>query len=272
MNTLSPPQVQQCADDGYFTGIEVFSQSEVADLNAGLEALSSLLRAGESTKEIREWHEASRWLYDICMDQRLLDVVEDLLGDFYMWASNYFIKEPRSAETVAWHQDSYYWPLDPIKSLTIWIAHTDSDPGNGAMQVIPGSHKTGLLKHSRLEDDATDSVLLLECETGQFREDSAVPLTLKPGQISIHDDKIVHGSPGNPSDRRRVALTVRYSPSEVKCDLSVNPHFKMYHCRGERAGNGNPEGAVPTEKFGRLERDHLSVEEAGEEAEQELGR
>jgi ectoine hydroxylase-related dioxygenase (phytanoyl-CoA dioxygenase family) len=264
VNTLTPQQVEQFSEQGFLAGIDVFSESEVTDLNTGLDALCQLLHPGESTKEIREWHEASRWLYDICMDNRLLDVVEDVLGDFYMWASNYFIKEPNSPESVAWHQDSYYWPLDPIKSLTVWIACADSNEGNGAMRVIPGSHRTGILKHSRMESDDTDSVLLLECETGQFREDAAEPLIIKAGQISIHDDKIVHGSPGNPSDRRRVALTVRYSPSDVKCDLSVNPHFRIYHGRGERADNGNPLGDVPTEKFGRLERDHLSVEEAGE--------
>ena len=155
---------------------------------------------------------------------------------------------------------------------SVWIAYADSDEGNGAMQVIPGSHKAGLMKHARLDTEETDSVLLLECESGQFREDTAVPLILKPGQISIHDDKIVHGSPGNPSDRRRVALTVRYSPSDVKCDLSVNPHFKVYHCRGKRIDNGNPVGEVPTERYGRLDRDHVSVQEAGEDAEEKLGR
>ncbi len=272
MNTLSQQQVDQFQNAGYLTGIDVFSASEVEDLNQGLDALCQLLAPGESTKEIREWHESSRWLYDICMDNRLLDIVEDLLGDFYMWASNYFIKEPHSPETVAWHQDSYYWPLDPIKSLTVWIACNDSDEGNGAMEVIPGSHKTGLLQHSRLEEKDTDSVLLLECEGGQFSEDDAVPLIIKAGQVSIHDDKIVHGSPGNPSDRRRAALTVRYSPSDVKCDLSVNPNFKIYHCRGKKVDNGNPHGDVPAEKFGRLVREHLSVEEAGEDAEQQLGR
>lgn len=270
MHRLTQDQVDFFHERGYLTGIDVFSADEVADLNNGLNELCKLLRSGESTKEIREWHESSRWLYDICMDKRLLDIVEDLLGDFYLWASNYFIKEAHSPETVAWHQDSYYWPLRPIKSLTVWIAHTDSDVENGAMEVIPGSHKAGILQHNRVTEDQTDSVLLLECESGQFPADTAVPLILKAGQISIHDDKIVHGSPANPSDRRRVALTIRYSPTEVQCDLEVNPFFKTYHCRGEDTFQHNPAGMVPTEQYGRLERDHQSVEEAGEEAEERL--
>jgi hypothetical protein len=57
----------------------------------------------------------------------------------------------------------------------------------------------------------------------------------------------------------------------VKCDLSINPHFKTYLCRGVDEYRHNPVGVVPTQMYGRLERKHISVEEAGEEAEKKLG-
>jgi hypothetical protein len=57
----------------------------------------------------------------------------------------------------------------------------------------------------------------------------------------------------------------------VKCDLSVNPHFKAYLCRGVDEYNHNPVGTVPTQKYDRLDRKHISVEEAGREAERKLG-
>jgi ectoine hydroxylase-related dioxygenase (phytanoyl-CoA dioxygenase family) len=151
----------------------------------------------------------------------------------------------------------------------VWLALEDVNEENAAMRVIPGSHKVGLLKHSRSSD--TDSVLTLECEGGQFREDLAVSLNVKAGAFSMHDDKLVHGSPANSSERRRAGLTIRYSSTIVKCDLSVNPYFKTYLCRGVDTYKHNPVGVVPTQKFGRLERKHISVEEAGVEAEKKLG-
>lgn len=265
---------EQCTfyeKNGYLTGLPpVFDAPALKEMNAGLENVLALLRPGESTKEIREWHESGRFLFDICTDDNILDYVEDLLGpNFYLWASNFFIKEPRSSTVVGWHQDAYYWPLEPHESLTVWVAFEDVDEENAAMQVIPGSHTAGLLKHQRSSD--TDSVLTLECERGQFREDSAVSLTLKAGQVSIHDDKIVHGSPANRSDRRRPGFTIRYSRTNVKCDLTINPHFKTYLCRGVDTYRHNPVGIVPTQKYARLERQHVSVEEAGSEAEKKLG-
>lgn len=248
-------------ENGYLIGLPpVFSDEQVAELNDGLDALKALLHPDEDARAIREWHESSRFLFDICMNEQILDYVEGLIGpDFYLWASNFFEKPAHSEATVAWHQDAYYWPLTPPESLTVWLAFLDSDEGNGAMQVIPRSHRAGLLTHSDAKDN--HSVLTLECESGQFSEEEAVPLVVKAGCISIHDDKIIHGSPANPSDRPRVALTIRYSKTKVKCDLSVNPHFKAYLCRGTDTYNHNPQGTPPTEPFARLDRVHKNVAE-----------
>lgn len=269
---LTPAEVRCYQQEGYLINIPpIFTTTETAQMNHDLDTLMGLLAPGEDAKEIREWHETSRWLYDICMHPRILDYVGDILGpDFYLWASNFFIKEPRTRDVVGWHQDAYYWPLAPHNTVTVWLAFLDSDVSNAAMNVIPRSHLAGLMKHRR--STQTDSVLTLELENGQFREDTAVPLVLKAGQISLHDDRIVHGSGPNVSDRRRVGLTMRYSGTNVKCDMSVNPHFRMYMCRGVDTFRHNPYGTIPTERFGRLHRQHISVEEAGPEAEKHLHR
>lgn len=268
---LTEAQQKSYHENGYLIGLPpIYSPEGVKELNAGLDELMKFLRPGEDAKEIREWHESSRFLFDICTNPVILDYIEDILSpNFFLWGSNFFIKTPKSRSTVGWHQDTYYWPLEPKISATVWLAFEDVDEENAAMHVIPGSHKAGLMKHSRSSD--TDSVLTLECEQGQFREDSAVSLNMKAGHCSIHDDKIVHGSPANHSDRRRAGLTMRYSSTEVKCDLTVNPHFKSYLCRGVDTYKHNPVGTIPTQKYGRLERKHISVEEAGTEAEKKLG-
>ncbi|NND72578.1 MAG: phytanoyl-CoA dioxygenase family protein [Rhodothermales bacterium] len=263
---LTSDQVAAYKNMGIVFGIPVFSRDEMDSLNSGLKNILALLDEGESSKEIREWHESSRFLFDLCMDERILDCVEQVLGDnFYLWASNFFIKEPRSPESVTWHQDAYYWPLDPVASCTVWLAFDDVDNENGGMTYLPGSHTAGILDHNRIDSD--DSVLSLECDVSGFDVGSAKVVEMKAGSISIHADTLVHGSPGNPSDRRRAGLTMRYSPTTVKCDLSINPHFKTYIARGIDKYQHNPVGSVPQEKYARLRRQHASIEEAGEDAE-----
>ena len=89
--------------------------------------------------------------------------------------------------------------------------------------------------------------------------------------MSSRGEKLVDGSPANPSDTRRAGLTIRYSRTNVKCDLAVNPYFTTYLCRGTDRFMYNPTGTVPEKKFARLDRKHLSVEEAGADAEKKLG-
>jgi non-haem Fe2+, alpha-ketoglutarate-dependent halogenase len=259
-NRLSSDQKQFFHENGFIKDLSpIYDNSGVAILNEGMNELRKLLKPGETELEIREWHEASTFLFDICMHPQILDYVEDLIGsDFFIWGSSFFNKEPNSNETVSWHQDAYYWPLDPPESCTVWLSFNGSDKENGAMRIIPKSHTGGLITHMKTDD--SDSVLTLECETSTYREDTQVFLNLNAGEISIHDDKIIHGSLGNESDRPRIGFAIRYSKTNVKCDLTVNPFFRSYHCRGEDTNNHNPQGPIPTAQFARIDKEYRNIE------------
>ena len=265
--TLSEEQKAFFQKNGYLLGLPpIYTSAEIQQINAELPGILTLLQPGESAKDIREWHETSLYLYEICMNPKIHDLVQDILGpNFYLWASSFFIKEPFTTATVGWHQDAYYWPMKPHNSVTVWLAYDDVDEENGGMRIIPGSQRAGLLQHQRR--DKTDSIITLELESGQFSEAQAVQFKLKAGEVTLHDDRAVHGSPPNPSGRRRAGLTVRYSGTNVKNDMAVNPNFKTYLCRGVDEYRLNPVGVPPTQRYGRPEFKAVSVEEAGPGAE-----
>ncbi len=171
-NRLSETQKLAYKENGYLIGLPpVFNRSEVNKLNEGLSELSEFLLPGETHFHMNGWHSSSRWLYDICANPQILDYVEDLLGpDFYMWGTHFFSKKPGSKETVSWHQDAPYWPLNPHNSVTVWVAFTDVDEQNGAMQVISGTHREGLIKHRSSEDST--NVLGLELENSGKKQQS----------------------------------------------------------------------------------------------------
>jgi len=260
---LSEEQKAFYHQNGYLLGLPpIYSSEEMARINAELPQLLALLEPGETPKDIREWHEASTYLYEIMMNPKILDLAEGIVGpNFYCWASSFFIKEPFTREIVGWHQDAYYWPMVPHHTVTVWLAFDDVDEENGGMKVVPGSHLHGILKHQR--STQTDSVLTLELETGTFSDAEAVQFRLKAGEVSLHDDRAVHSSPANPSPRRRAGLTLRYTGTEVKNDMAVNPNFKAYLCRGVDEFHLNPVGVAPTQRFGRPAFKAVSNEEAG---------
>lgn len=249
---LSSAQREFYHENGYLLGLPpVYTPEEMAAINAELPHLLALLKPGESSGDIREWHHNSTYLYDIVMNPKILDLVEGILGpNFYVWGSAFFIKEPRSPGNVPWHQDAYYWPLSPCNTVTVWVAFDDVDEANGGMKLIPGSHKGGLIKHRR-KDDA-NATLSLGLEDGtDFATGSAVQFRLKAGEISMHDDRAIHGSQANPSDRRRAGLTIRYSGTNVKADLTISPDFVAHLCRGADTYGHTPYAPPPTARYAR---------------------
>lgn len=250
-NRLNEEQKKAYQEKGYLIDLPpVFDVNGVQDLKHGFQELCNLLDPTETPYDMVRWHTDSRWLYDVCANPQILDYVEDLLGpNFYLWGTGVFAKSPRSEAMVPWHQDSYYWPLNPHRTVSVWLAFEDVDDDNGAMKVIPGTHHAGLLKHAR--SNSAKNVLNLELEKGNYNEQDAVSLILKAGQISIHDDAMVHGSPANRSDRWRTGLAIRYSSTSVKSDMTKWPHFRAYPMRGVDEYNHNPKGEIPVERFAR---------------------
>jgi len=249
-NRLTDEQKRFYESEGYLSGLPVvFDEAEVKELQAVYETVVSMLHEDEIPSDIMQWHRTSKRLYDLCTHPQILDYVEGILGpDFFLWGSEFITKSPHSDRTVGWHQDAYYWALAPHNSVTVWLAFVDVDPENGAMQVIPGSHKAGLIKH-QISDE--QSILSFELEQGSFSAADAVTLSIPAGGMTLHDDAIVHGSQANRSDRWRIGFVIRYSSTDVKSDMERNPNFLSYMVRGTDRYGHNPQGAIPTEPFAR---------------------
>src|SRR5205807_1090782 len=130
-------------------------------------------------------------------DDGLLDIAETFVGpDIALFASHYISKPPFSGQPVLWHQDGAYWPLEPMKVVTLWLAVDESTPENGCMRVIPGTHRGKL--HSIRTNTEVQSVLGSESDV-EVDETDAVDLVLAPGDVEVHHPGIMHGSNANTS-------------------------------------------------------------------------
>jgi hypothetical protein len=156
------------------------------------------------------------WLADLVRHPRILDAVEDLYGpDLLCWTTNFFIKEKANPAFVSWHQVSTYWGLSQPDVVTAWVAFTLANAENGAMEVIPGSHKLDQIPHR--DTFAKHNLLTRGQEIAvELNPAKAVRLDLEPGEISLHHVRLVHGSPPNTSDDRRIGFAIRYIPTHVR--------------------------------------------------------
>jgi ectoine hydroxylase-related dioxygenase (phytanoyl-CoA dioxygenase family) len=156
-------------------------------------------------------------LYDLIFNPRILDAVESVLGpDILCWGSSLFVKEAADPGFVAWHQDAYYWGLEPDDVVSAWIALAPSTLDNGAMRVIPGSHRMAALAHKRSAPDSANMLFTHEELAQDVDESQAVDLVLGQGEMSLHHVKILHGSPPNRSAGRRMGYAIRYVAPHVR--------------------------------------------------------
>jgi len=163
-----------------------------------------------------------RKFHNLAQDPRILDMAEQVIGpDLILLFTHLFCKPAISKRIVPWHQDGPFWPVEPMASCTVWVALDDVDESNGAMKVIPGSHKENTLEHRLLDDE--NSTLNREIPVDDVDETRSELIALKAGQVSLHDIGIVHASAANTSGRRRAGLALRYMPA-TSCMYRVMPN------------------------------------------------
>jgi ectoine hydroxylase-related dioxygenase (phytanoyl-CoA dioxygenase family) len=247
---VSEENVAFFRDEGYLRDLPpVLRRSELDEILRGFDRLVALLQPGENHREIRRWHQTSRFLYDLCTHGVLLDYIEALIGpNFFVWESHFYVKDPRSMSVVGWHQDDHFRQFDPPESITASLAFEDRHGDNGDLRVLPRTHLAGRMLTPGFGDPDLKEI---EMERGTFATSAAVTMALSAGQAAFHHDRIVHGSLANRTDNRRVGFNIRYAPTSVKCDVNRDPTFKAYLCRGVDEYGHNPVGCEPTTKFAR---------------------
>lgn len=151
----------------------------------------------------------------------ILDMVSQVLGpDFALWNSSFFGKPAGDGLRTPWHQDGEFWPIRPLATCTVWIAVDETTSENGCLRVIRGSHRGGRLRAHRMIS-TSDSTLNQELLAGEFDERDVVEITLKAGEISLHDVFLVHGSNANRTPRPRRGMTLRYMPTSSVFDRGL---------------------------------------------------
>lgn len=164
------------------------------------EAIAGVLR---KIQEITKYSPAFR---DFAESDKMLDLVEDLIGPMiYYHSSKIMFKPAQHGGVKPWHQDYAYWASLRPEQVTCWLALDDATPDNGCMQLIPGSHKWGLVKHMKEE---------LQVDPKNLPMNMVKVAPMKAGSILCFHVLTFHYSGPNTSEKSRRALIVDYDPNK----------------------------------------------------------
>jgi ectoine hydroxylase-related dioxygenase (phytanoyl-CoA dioxygenase family) len=226
---LSPAEIERYRETGIVVPRHRLPTAQVDKLRATLdrlitenpgvrpERLVSIHIEGKNAEGVR----GSRDFLDLAHDPAILDLVEQVIGpDIILWGCQIFCKPGGDGMEVPWHQDGHYWPIRPLATCTVWVALDQSVIENGCLRVIPGSHRTKAL-YDHMREDRTDLVLNQRVQNGQFDPETALDIELQPGEMSMHDVFLIHGSNPNRSPRRRAGVAIRYMPATSYFDRGL---------------------------------------------------
>lgn len=135
-----------------------------------------------------------------------------LFGDCQIFTASYVIKEPGLQNIVPPHQDWTFVDEDHYCSATVWTALVDVTEQNGALGVIPGSHK--IFHHKRSSPSPQSKSPLADHVFTLFPFVEVVEM--KAGESLIFDNRLIHASPPNLSDQARIAVGIGITQKEAR--------------------------------------------------------
>jgi ectoine hydroxylase-related dioxygenase (phytanoyl-CoA dioxygenase family) len=175
-------------------------------------------------------HLDQRVVRELATHPEIVARVDDLMGpDLMLWATNFFIKHPGSPE-IPWHQDLNYWPIDPLLTITAWIAVDQATIENSCVKLIPGSHRR-VVPHVPAGAGKRFSEM---ADPGAFAREHVVPMAMDAGSFFLFNERILLQSDANSSTRRRIGMTCRFSVPFVRIDHdALHPGHRAILVRGQ---------------------------------------
>ena len=224
---LSQDQIDFYNESGYLAVREVLSPDEVSDLQRvtdelveGARSLTESdeafdLEPGHTVESLRVRRIKRPSLrHDLYMSMlhhdAILNIVAQLIGPSIRYTGEKLnMKSAGFGSVVEWHQDWGFMPHTNDDLLAVGIAIDDMTTENGALLVIPGSHRQPIYDHHQ------DGFFVGAVGRDHFDPAEAVPIEVPAGGISIHHIRMLHGSAPNTSDRPRRMLFLELAAADA---------------------------------------------------------
>ena len=216
---LTEAEIRQFDEQGYLGPFAAVSPDEMRRMDQIIEREVFGTEGPSPGKRMQSRHMDCPIVYEIASRPEIVDRMVSLFGpDLMLWATYFFNKEPGGKE-IPWHQDLNYWPLEPLINISAWIAVDEATLENSCVQLIPGSHRKAV-PHIATPHEAEFEEM---ADPNYFDASHAIPMELLPGEFFLFNEKTLHYSDKNRSQRRRRGMTMRVTLPIVRIDQEKPP-------------------------------------------------
>ena len=115
-------------------------------------------------------------------------------------------KCPGYSSTTLWHQDIRYWAFERPELISAWFALTDETQANGALQLIPTSHKLDVAP----ERFDAKQFLRPELPVNKALIATAESVELKAGDLLLFHSRTFHAAGKNTTQEKKLSAVFTY--------------------------------------------------------------
>ncbi len=121
-------------------------------------------------------------------------------------------KQPQFSSETLWHRDTRYWNFSDKYLVNAWYALGQEQIANGAMKILPGSHRW------EVRDQALDSdqFLKLEHPDNTYRLRTARTVELDQGDVLLFSAHCFHAAGRNTTDEAKFSMVFTYHGDHTK--------------------------------------------------------
>jgi ectoine hydroxylase-related dioxygenase (phytanoyl-CoA dioxygenase family) len=163
----------------------------------------------------------------VALESPILDVVAELIGPSLRFHhSKLNLKSGHIGAPVEVHQDAAFYPHSNDDVLAVGLLLDDATAENGAMAVLPGSHRGPIYSHFDAHGRFVGCVQA--ADLARLDRRGAVLLDLPAGSIHIHHYRLVHWPAPNTSPGDRRLLINSYAAADavnLAPDLTGSPMY-----------------------------------------------
>ena len=230
--SLSPAQIQQFKIDGYLVLPNALNNVELKTLNTltsqhvnkrlepfELEAdvrypgapNSKHDKGGQTIRRLLQAYHRDDQLKSIAKRDDIIAAIKQILGSESLFLNpNHhnciMTKQPEFSSETLWHRDTRYWNFSNKYLVNAWFALGNEKLENGAMKILPGSHRW------EVQDDALDEAQFLKLNHPYNLDRLATQrlVSLNAGDLLLFSAHCFHAAGKNTTEHAKYSLVFTY--------------------------------------------------------------
>ena len=127
-------------------------------------------------------------------------------------------KQPNFSSETAWHRDTRYWNFSNKYLINAWFALGDEHEVNGAMKILPGSHRW------EIQEQALDSAQFLKIKhpDNQYRLATQRVVSLNKGDVLLFSAHCFHAAGKNTTNKPKYSMVFTYHGESTRPQKNTN--------------------------------------------------